>query len=53
MSVIQSLSTEINLTVLPPDDDEAADATELPLPSQFVTKFTDGKWVTTPNEHMD
>jgi hypothetical protein len=52
MAVIQSMSTEINLTILPPDEDEETEPTELPLPSQFVTKFTDGKWVTEPNEHL-
>jgi hypothetical protein len=52
MAVIQSMSTEINLTILPPDEDEEAEAVELPLPSQFVTKFVDGKWVTEPNEHL-
>jgi hypothetical protein len=52
MAVIQSMSTEINLTILPPDEDEEAEPVELPLPSQFVTKFVDGKWVTEPNEHL-
>ena len=46
------MSTEINLTILPPDEDEDTDPTELPLPSQFVTKFVGGKWVTEPNEHL-
>jgi len=52
MAIIQSMSTEINLTILPPDEDEDTDPTELPLPSQFVTKFVGGKWVTEPNEHL-
>ena len=52
MAIIQSMSTEINLTILPPDEDEETEPTELPLPSQFLTKFADGKWVTEPNEHL-
>jgi hypothetical protein len=51
--VIQSLSTEINLTILPPDDDEEAEAKEYPIPSQFVTKFVGGVWATEPNEHQE
>ena len=45
--LIQHLSTEINLTILPPDDDEEADAVELPIPSQFLTTFKDGSSQTT------
>jgi len=46
--VYTSKSTEVNLNVAKED----GDFQETPIPSQFVTKFTNGKWHTAAVEHV-
>jgi len=46
--VYTSKSTEVNLNVTKDD----GDFHETPIPSQFVTKYINGKWVTVAVEHV-
>jgi len=48
-SVFTSLASEVNITTLAEGD---ADPKETSVPSQFVTSFEGGNWVTKPVEHV-
>merc|ERR1711991_970016 len=47
-SIFTSLASEVNINVLAENEDPK----ETNVPSQFVTTFEDGKWVTKPVEHV-
>merc|ERR1712159_524379 len=47
-SIFTSLASDVNINVLAENEDPK----ETNVPSQFVTTFEDGKWVTKPVEHV-
>jgi hypothetical protein len=49
--ITSSKASALCVTVLPPEGEEC-DPVEHPIPSQFISKFVDGKLVTLPTTHI-
>ena len=48
VEILTAKSSEVNVSILPASD---ADPIEFALPEQFVSRFTNGKFVTEPVSH--
>lgn len=49
--ITSSKASALCVTVLPPEGEDV-DPVEHPIPSQFVSKFVDGKLITVPTTHI-